>query len=170
LKDREFNLIGRRGRTEHVCRYFVYAICSAICGFFVDLSIGSSNENLFLLTLLFILPINFVILYLFMVNHVKRLHDLNKSGWWALLFFVPFVNVVFLFYLFLAKGQAKDNQYGQALPILPDTLIKRSNNGLELTRASQTLSLELSDLTLKRVGLSIISIVAFFTFWVYLVI
>jgi hypothetical protein len=105
-----------------------------------------------------------------MVNHVKRLHDLNKSGWWALLFFVPFVNVVFLFYLFLAKGQAKDNQYGQALPILPDTLIKRSNNGLELTRASQTLSLELSDLTLKRVGLSIISIVAFFTFWVYLVI
>ena len=45
-------------------------------------------------------------------NHVKRLHDLGHSGWWVLLFIVPFINLGLLFYLFFFRGQMGGNQYG----------------------------------------------------------
>ncbi len=47
---------------------------------------------------------------------VRRLHDLNQPGWWAVLFFVPLVNMAFYLYLLLCKGWGKDNQYGPFRP------------------------------------------------------
>lgn len=44
--------------------------------------------------------------------HVRRFHDRGVSGWASLLFFVPLVNLVTLFYLIFAKSQDTDNQYG----------------------------------------------------------
>ena len=43
---------------------------------------------------------------------IRRLHDLNKNGWFMLLAFVPLVNLVFALYLYLAPGQVGENQYG----------------------------------------------------------
>ncbi len=42
----------------------------------------------------------------------RRLHDLNKSGWFLLIMLVPLVNVFFIFYLCLARGDAGENDYG----------------------------------------------------------
>ncbi len=44
--------------------------------------------------------------------NIRRLHDLGKSAWWLLFFFVPFLNLVFLIYLLVWKGQEGANQYG----------------------------------------------------------
>ena len=35
---------------------------------------------------------------------VKRLHDLNKSGWLILLMFIPIVNAIFGLYMLFADG------------------------------------------------------------------
>lgn len=43
---------------------------------------------------------------------IRRLHDLNKSGWFCLLMLVPFVNNIFPFYLLLAPGTVGPNEYG----------------------------------------------------------
>ena len=43
---------------------------------------------------------------------IRRLHDLNKSGWFALLAIVPVVGMIFSIYLFCAAGQVGWNQYG----------------------------------------------------------
>jgi len=43
---------------------------------------------------------------------VRRLHDFDKSGWWYLLGFVPFANVVLALVLLLAPGTAGANTYG----------------------------------------------------------
>lgn len=43
---------------------------------------------------------------------IRRLHDLNKSGWWVLLFFIPYVDIVFSFYLLLMPGTNGINRYG----------------------------------------------------------
>lgn len=43
---------------------------------------------------------------------VKRLHDLDKSGWLYLLVLVPVVNFVFALYLLFADGTVGPNQYG----------------------------------------------------------
>ena len=43
---------------------------------------------------------------------IKRLHDLNKSGWFYLLSLVPLVNIAFAIYLIVWKGDDGVNQYG----------------------------------------------------------
>lgn len=42
---------------------------------------------------------------------VRRLHDMNKSGWWMLLAIVPLVNVVLLVF-FVQQGTVGPNRYG----------------------------------------------------------
>ena len=46
-----------------------------------------------------------------MIN-IRRLHDLNKSGWWLLLAFVPIVNFIFMLYVWLMPGTNGWNRYG----------------------------------------------------------
>lgn len=41
----------------------------------------------------------------------RRLHDIDKSGWWLLLSIIPIVCLV-LIYFFALKGTDGDNQYG----------------------------------------------------------
>ncbi len=43
---------------------------------------------------------------------VRRLHDTNRSGWWFLLVFVPFIGAIVLLVFFVQDSQAGDNQYG----------------------------------------------------------
>ena len=44
---------------------------------------------------------------------VRRLHDLNKSGWFSLVSFIPYVNFIFALYVLLAKGTDGVNKYGR---------------------------------------------------------
>lgn len=41
-----------------------------------------------------------------------RCHDLNRSGWWLLIGFIPVLNVLFFIYLLFAKGTEGYNDYG----------------------------------------------------------
>ena len=43
---------------------------------------------------------------------VRRLHDIGKSGWWLLLWFVPFIGPIVLLIFTLLDSEAGDNQYG----------------------------------------------------------
>lgn len=43
---------------------------------------------------------------------IRRLHDLDKSGWWSLLYFVPYVNILFSFYVLFFKGTTGPNRFG----------------------------------------------------------
>jgi uncharacterized membrane protein YhaH (DUF805 family) len=43
---------------------------------------------------------------------VRRLHDIGKSGWWALILFVPFVGALVLLYFTVQDSQAETNAYG----------------------------------------------------------
>lgn len=44
--------------------------------------------------------------------YARRLHDLDKSGWWMLLFLVPLANIGLLLYLLFAGGTQGTNQFG----------------------------------------------------------
>ena len=43
---------------------------------------------------------------------VRRLHDLDKSGWWLLLGLVPLIGFIVLLYWFCQPGTPGPNQYG----------------------------------------------------------
>lgn len=43
---------------------------------------------------------------------VRRLHDVNKSGWWYLISFVPGVGGIILLVICIPEGTQGENQYG----------------------------------------------------------
>ncbi|RZK28959.1 MAG: DUF805 domain-containing protein [Hymenobacter sp.] len=53
-------------------------------------------------------------LYLFVVQMVKRLHDLNLKGWWLLLAFVPIASIGLGNALTFVSGTAGPNRFGPA--------------------------------------------------------
>ena len=44
---------------------------------------------------------------------VRRLHDLDKSGWWLLLGLIPFVGAIILLAWLGSKGTAGPNRFGE---------------------------------------------------------
>ena len=44
---------------------------------------------------------------------IRRIHDLGKSGYFALILFVPFIGIIFSIALFCLPGQVGWNQYGE---------------------------------------------------------
>ena len=45
---------------------------------------------------------------------VRRLHDINKNGWWSLLWGLPVIGWVILIPWLCKKGDEGENQYGLA--------------------------------------------------------
>lgn len=43
---------------------------------------------------------------------VRRLHDVSKSGWWLLVWFIPLINLVFWIWLAFADSIPGSNLYG----------------------------------------------------------
>ena len=43
---------------------------------------------------------------------VRRLHDTGRSGWWMLIYFVPFIGAIVLLVFFVQDSQDGHNQYG----------------------------------------------------------
>jgi uncharacterized membrane protein YhaH (DUF805 family) len=60
------------------------------------------------LTLLFLLGI----LVPSIAVGIRRLHDTDRSGWWILISFVPFVGGLILLVFYVLEGTKGPNQYG----------------------------------------------------------
>jgi len=72
--------------------------------------IASISEYLILLIPLYIV----YAVFLFSL-HIRRLHDLNYSGWVALVFSIPIANLILLLILTLSSGKEIENRYGKKL-------------------------------------------------------
>jgi uncharacterized membrane protein YhaH (DUF805 family) len=44
---------------------------------------------------------------------VRRLHEIDRSGWWMLIVFVPIVGAIVLFVFMCLRGTAGPNRFGQ---------------------------------------------------------
>lgn len=94
---------GRSRRAEYWQFLLFYVIASAVVGV-VDGVIGAGGilSGLFVLGML--IPTLAVL--------VRRLHDTNRSGWWALLSFLPVIGAIWLFVLLVFDSQPGDNRFG----------------------------------------------------------
>jgi uncharacterized membrane protein YhaH (DUF805 family) len=43
---------------------------------------------------------------------IRRLHDTGRSGWWLLIWLVPFIGWIVLLIFMVLDGQPGDNEYG----------------------------------------------------------
>ena len=53
---------------------------------------------------------------------VRRLHDINFSGWWVLVGFIPVIGVVALIVFACIPGTEGDNKYG---PVVVSTVAEK---------------------------------------------
>ena len=103
---------GRSCRTES--RYFlIFNIIIGLTAGLIDMLMGFTIEIIPGIPTLILSEITRGILILPNVSLViRRLHDINKSGWWMLLFFT-IVGLIPLFYwLYYKKGDQSENNYG----------------------------------------------------------
>jgi uncharacterized membrane protein YhaH (DUF805 family) len=107
---------GRFSRSQFAFFYFVPILVSAVLGFLLGFiqpwSTGFTvAEFLGILAGWLIWPWLPFQVYLVIVAGVRRLHDLNRSGWYLLLAFVPLVNVVMILSLLFAPGKVEGNKW-----------------------------------------------------------
>lgn len=57
-------------------------------------------------------PIYFLIFIVVLIQIIKRLHDINLSGWFSILFLIPYLNFILILLLFLIDGTIGTNKYG----------------------------------------------------------
>jgi uncharacterized membrane protein YhaH (DUF805 family) len=112
---------GRFGRLSYIAWHLILWWAAICIGFGLLISLGIFNFATFSFeSSAYILPaINnifsllFVLIYTYFafVITIRRLHDVNLSGWWSLLGFIPLLNFFFHLYLLLKKGDLYTNRY-----------------------------------------------------------
>lgn len=61
-------------------------------------------------------PISLVMTLVFLLPNlgvgIRRLHDLDRSGWWCLIAFIPLIGIIIILYWFVQKGTEGPNRFG----------------------------------------------------------
>ena len=120
---------GRFGRLSYLAWLFIISmIYTCLLGISVALGLFAffnSTErsiealfNSFLgLSAIALIVVSIVAMFVAMICiTIRRLHDLNKSGWLCLIFLIPLVGTIFSIYVMAAKGTEGENKYGIKRP------------------------------------------------------
>jgi uncharacterized membrane protein YhaH (DUF805 family) len=115
-KPKILSFSGRLGRL----RYLAYGIGANLILSLVmmpiiggTMSIGGGSGGASSIIGMIAMGIFYIGTFVFAIMFAKRrLNDLNKSGWWFLLFLVPVVNLIMTIYLIFFSGTDGNNQYG----------------------------------------------------------
>lgn len=113
VRDNYANFEGRARRKEY-WMFTLVNIC-IVFALYIPFIIGAVAENE---TIMFI-GIGLLILYVlatFLPSLgvvVRRLHDQDKSGWFYLVAFIPFIGGIWMLILMVTEGTSGPNQYGE---------------------------------------------------------
>lgn len=107
VKYAEFD--GRSNRQSFIVFQVVHItmiLFSAISDYQFNFYVDDTSIGIFLFVTLLLLMIPSIAIT------IRRLHDLDKSGFYYFLFFIPYVNFLFYVYLIFAPGTKHANQFG----------------------------------------------------------
>jgi uncharacterized membrane protein YhaH (DUF805 family) len=111
-----FSFSGRIGRM----RYLAYGIGVNILLMAVMIPLGGATavmggEAGMSMIGMLVIGIFYIATFVISIMFAKRrLNDLNRSGWWFLLFLIPLVNLLFAIYVLFFPGTGGDNNFGPA--------------------------------------------------------
>lgn len=98
------NFKGRARRKEYWYFYLVFFVISFVAAI-IDSILGTDEMILGLVSLVLLLPAIAV--------SVRRLHDIDKSGWWYLISLIPLIGSIVLFLWSIKDTVPVANQWGQ---------------------------------------------------------
>ena len=94
---------GRARRKE----YWMFVLYNFIISFVISF-VAAFVEALFFLLYLYMLAVFIPGIAV----AVRRLHDTNRSGWWWLISFIPFIGAIILIIFLAGDSQPGGNRYG----------------------------------------------------------
>jgi len=113
VKDNYANFEGRARRKE----YWMFVLINLCIMFvlYIPLIIGAGmeSESLTLIGAVLVGIYALAVLVPSIAVVVRRLHDQDKSGWYYLIAFIPFIGGIWLLILMVAEGTHGSNQYGE---------------------------------------------------------
>jgi len=108
---------GRISLTQYWLFWFLFGFFYFLIDSILEITSNNVLRNVFFydFKLIFFLTLGFILILLIFSNliiTIKRFHDLNRTGWSALLLIIPVVNIYFLIILLFSKGSKEINDYG----------------------------------------------------------
>jgi uncharacterized membrane protein YhaH (DUF805 family) len=103
--ERFFSAQGRLRRRDYAIRIIPLGIIAASINIY---RMGPNESTGIMLSL-----VMFAIAAVSLIQMIKRLHDMNFSGWFSLVSFIPLINLFFGLYVLFKDGTAGSNQYGE---------------------------------------------------------
>jgi len=110
---------GRASRSEYWYFMLFYQIITIVLSIINQLIIQTENSTLIIISSLIVLAYILGFLLPALGVTIRRLHDINKSGWWMLVSIIPIIGFLILIYFLVQKGTDGENQYGKN-PIIND--------------------------------------------------
>ena len=101
---------GRSSRSEYWWAILFTNIANIVLNMLLT-TLQQSESVITLVLLLLILGLLLFMLVAIFSLIARRLHDVNKSGWWYLLVFT-IIGMIPLLYWFVQKGDEADNRFG----------------------------------------------------------
>lgn len=111
-----FAINGRIGRLRYLAYGMFYTVITlfliGIAAFLIPsiASIFTEISGVTSMLLLIVLYLPLIIISIILVR--RRLNDLDRSGWWQLVMYVPFVGLLFALYVLFWPGTKGSNSYG----------------------------------------------------------
>lgn len=97
---------GRSSRSEYWWPQLAFFLVGIIIGVLTAV-VGETVGNI-LLGIFYL-----VILIPGIAISIRRLHDLDKSGWWLLIALIPLIGALVLFFFFVQRGTVGGNRFGE---------------------------------------------------------
>ena len=97
-----------RARRREYWMFSLFYFLFGIAAFVIDYVLGFTQDGSGVISSIFSLAL----LVPSLAVSVRRLHDVNKSGWFMLIGLVPLVGVIWLLVLDCTEGTAGPNEYG----------------------------------------------------------
>jgi len=99
------NFNGRAGRGE----YWWFVAACIIISVVVSLITTPISQNVsfiasLIVSLIFLIPS--------LAVSARRLHDINKSGWWILIALIPIIGTIWFLILTIKEGDKTENKFG----------------------------------------------------------
>jgi uncharacterized membrane protein YhaH (DUF805 family) len=108
---------GRLGRLRYLAYSFGLSfIIQLISGIAIALSTAIPGEIGGALTMIFMIVAYIMLIVTSFFIMIKRLHDVNRSGWLLLLLLVPLINIILGLYMLFAPGTDGPNNFGPPPP------------------------------------------------------
>lgn len=107
-----FSAKGRFGRLSYLAWAALVALVNSAFSAIPMIFIDTPDSPMYMAANILVIVVALALLVFGVIFGIRRLHDINLSGWWLLLMLVPVVNLIFALVMVFKAGSEEANDFG----------------------------------------------------------